>query len=143
MAVFVLDRSKHPLMPCSEKRARLLLERKRARIHRRFPFTIRLVDRTQGESALQELRLKLDPGSKGTGLAIVRTVDARQQHVLHLAELEHRGALIHKKLQQRAAYRGRRRSQNLRYRAPRFDNRARPPGWLPPSLQHRVITVHT
>ena len=30
MAVFVLDRRKKPLMPCSEKRARLLLERGRA-----------------------------------------------------------------------------------------------------------------
>src|SRR5690606_8380479 len=46
MAVFVLDRRKQPLMPCSEKRARLLLARGRARVHRLHPFTIRLVDRT-------------------------------------------------------------------------------------------------
>ena len=30
MAVFVLDRRKKPLMPCSEKRARIMLERWRA-----------------------------------------------------------------------------------------------------------------
>ncbi|WP_235825513.1 RRXRR domain-containing protein [Vreelandella rituensis] len=30
MAVFVLGKNKQPLMPCSEKRARLLLERDRA-----------------------------------------------------------------------------------------------------------------
>ena len=30
MAVFVLDRRKKPLMPCSEKRARIMLERGRA-----------------------------------------------------------------------------------------------------------------
>ncbi|SEQ45981.1 RRXRR protein [Ectothiorhodospira magna] len=30
MAVLVLDKRKKPLMPCSEKRARLLLERGRA-----------------------------------------------------------------------------------------------------------------
>lgn len=30
MAAFVLDKRKKPLMPCSEKRARLLLERKKA-----------------------------------------------------------------------------------------------------------------
>ncbi|MBX9937015.1 MAG: RRXRR domain-containing protein, partial [Burkholderiaceae bacterium] len=30
MSVFVLDRSGRPLMPCTEKRARLLLERQRA-----------------------------------------------------------------------------------------------------------------
>ena len=32
-------------MPCSEKRARLLLKRGRARVARRYPFTIRLIDR--------------------------------------------------------------------------------------------------
>ncbi|MEV7524924.1 RRXRR domain-containing protein [Streptomyces sp. NPDC091371] len=32
----------------------------------------------------------------------------------------------------------RRRSANLRYRAPRHDNRSRPDGWLPPSLRHRI-----
>ena len=44
MSVFVLDVRKRPLMPCSEKRARLLLSRGRARVARRYPFTIRLVD---------------------------------------------------------------------------------------------------
>ena len=47
MSVFVLDKRKKPLMPGSEKRARLLLERGRARIHKMRPFTIRLVDRLQ------------------------------------------------------------------------------------------------
>ncbi len=72
MAVFVLDRSKKPLMPCTEKRARLLLERGRARVHRVQPFTIRLVDRTVEESGTQPLLVKVDPGSKATGIALVR-----------------------------------------------------------------------
>jgi hypothetical protein len=42
MSVFVLDKRKKPLMPCSERRARLLLERGRAVVHRRYPFAIRL-----------------------------------------------------------------------------------------------------
>ena len=75
MAVFVLDRRKKPLMPCSEKRARIMLERGRARIHRMMPFTIRLVDRLQENSVLQPLRLKLDPGSKTTGLALAREAE--------------------------------------------------------------------
>ncbi|MDN7182375.1 RRXRR domain-containing protein, partial [Caballeronia sp. SEWSISQ10-4 2] len=45
MAVFILDRQGLPLMPCTEKRARLLLERGRARVHRVVPFVIRLTDR--------------------------------------------------------------------------------------------------
>ncbi|GAA3895412.1 hypothetical protein GCM10022228_03080 [Halomonas cibimaris] len=70
MAVFVWDKRKQPLMPCSEKRARLLLKRGRAVVHKRYPFTIRLKDRVGGDT--QPLRLKLDPGSKTTGLAMVR-----------------------------------------------------------------------
>ena len=40
--VFVLDRHRKPLMPCTEKRARQLLERGRAVVHKMAPFTIRL-----------------------------------------------------------------------------------------------------
>ena len=69
--VFALDAHKKPLMPCTEKRARQLLERGRAVVHRQFPFTIRLKDRTAEDSAFQNLRLKLDPGSKTTGMAII------------------------------------------------------------------------
>ena len=69
--VFVLDRRHRPLMPCSGKRARLLLERKRAVIHKLHPFTIRLKDRLLEDSVLQDLTLKLDPGSETTGIAVV------------------------------------------------------------------------
>jgi hypothetical protein len=37
MAVFVLDRRKKPLMPCPEKRTRLLLERQKAVVHKIAP----------------------------------------------------------------------------------------------------------
>ena len=140
MSVFVLGKNKKPLMPCSEKRARLLLERGRARVHKMYPFTIRLVDRREG--ATQPLTLKIDPGSKQTGIAIVREdKDEASSTVIALVELKHRGAAISKSLKQRAGFRRRRRGANLRYRAPRFDNRRKPNGWLPPSLQHRVDMV--
>ncbi|MWJ27748.1 HNH endonuclease [Halomonas sp. ZH2S] len=139
MAVFVLDKHKQPLMPCSEKRARLLLERGRAVVHKRYPFTIRLKDRMGGDT--QPLRLGIDPGSKTTGLALMRETNDGQRHVLCLFDLVHRGYSIRKAMEQRAAFRRRRRSKNLRYRAPRFDNRTKPKGWLAPSLQHQVDTV--
>ena len=91
MAVFVLSKRKKPLMPCSEKRARQLLERGRAAVHRLHPFTIRLRDRTEGEA--QPVEIRLDPGSKSTGVAVVRRGDAADQ-VLHLAQIDHRGAKI-------------------------------------------------
>lgn len=50
MAVFVLDKRKQALMSCSEKRARLLLSRRLAVVHRTYPFTIRLKQRVGGEA---------------------------------------------------------------------------------------------
>ena len=142
--VFVLDRHKKPLMPMTPRRARLLLARKRAVVHRLSPFTIRLKDRSVQESMLQPVTLKIDPGSKTTGLALARveeTGEGEVHHALHLADLSHRGEEIRHHLRTRAAYRRRRRSTNLRYRAPRFLNRRRRPGWLPPSLRSRTSNV--
>ena len=153
-------------MPCSEKRANRLLQAGRARVHRRFPFVIRLVDLEQPTCALQPLHLKLDPGSKTTGLAVCRLEERHTpssptlhiSHILFLMELVHRGAAIKAALHSRSAHRRRRRSNNLRYRQPRFFlvvsptgqtacaaqlNRKRKAGWLTPSLQHRVNTTST
>ena len=149
MAVFVLDRRKKPLMPCSEKRARLMLERGRARVHRMVPFTIRLVDRLVENSVLQPVRVAAAPGSKTTGLALVRDADTvdvitgeviRTVVVLMLLELQHRGHAIRDTLTQRGGHRRFRRAR-LRYRPARFNNRTKPEGWLAPSLQHRVDTT--
>ena len=141
MAVFVLDRYQKPLMPCTQKRARKLLGCGRARVHRFFPFAIRLIDRAVGQSILQAIALKTDPSSKITGIAVVRqseTTDTdtgevrRSAHVLCLFDLIHRGGLITKALTARRNMRRRRRG-NLRYRAPRFLNRGNEKnGWLPP-----------
>ena len=148
--VLVVDRRGKPLMPCTEKRARLLLTRRRARIHRLMPMVIRIIDRHQAASSLQPLRVKLDPGSKITGIALVRDADTveassgeikRRATVLLLMELVHRGQQISAALTARRQLRRRRRAQ-LRYRAPRFLNRGNQTrGWLAPSLQHRVNTT--
>lgn len=140
MAVFVLDHHKKPLMPCSEKRARLLLERGRARVHRRVPFVIRLVDRKQPDCALPPLRLKIDAGSKVTGMALVQDKENSTVFVINLFELAHRGHAIRDALTARRAMRRRRRG-NLRYRSPRFLNRKKDNGWLAPSLRHRIDTT--
>jgi 5-methylcytosine-specific restriction endonuclease McrA len=144
--VFVLDRKKRPLMPCSEKRARLLLRRGRAVVHRLHPFTIRLKDRLREESTLQPVVLKVDPGSTVTGVAVVRRAETPagpQDHALHLAEIAHRAASVRERVRKRAAFRRRRRSATLRSRARRFANRRRPEGWLPPSLRSRVGNILT
>jgi hypothetical protein len=136
LAVFVLDKHKKPLMPCSEKRARLLVTRGRAVVHRRHPFSIRLKDPIGGDA--RSVQVKIDPGSKSTGIAVVTDEDGNKPaKILRLFELSHRGPQISEALTARRAFR-RRRGPNLRYQAPRFDNRRRSEGWLAPSLQHRV-----
>ena len=140
MSVFVIDKRKRPLMPCSEKRARLLLKSGRARVHKRYPFTLRLIDRAVDTSKLQPVEIKLDPGSKVTGVAVVHKGNGKSTAVLFLAELAHRGRQISEALTTRSAMRRRRRG-NLRYRPARFDNRTKSAGWLAPSLRHRVETT--
>lgn len=141
--VFVLDKHKQPLMPCSPRRARLLLRSGRARVHKRAPFTIRLVDRTLAESTVEGVQVKIDPGSRATGIAVARTDAAGAMHGLVALEVQHRGAQIHRRMITRAGYRRARRTRNLRHRPARFDNRRRPAGWLAPSLRHRVETTMT
>ncbi|GBU15420.1 hypothetical protein AwPolaro_07980 [Polaromonas sp.] len=107
---------------------------------------IRLIDRKAEDSAFQSVRVKLDPGSKTTGIALVREMaDASASNdiaVLSLMELMHRGCQISKALTARRQMRRRRRSANLRHRAPRFSNRGnKGKGWLPPSLAHRLETT--
>lgn len=132
--VFVLDRHKKPLDPCCEKRARALLTAKQAVIHKRFPFTIRLKARTLTESTTHPVRIKIDPGSKTTGLALLR-----DDTVIMLGELIHKTG-IKAALESRRSLRRGRRNRKTRYRKPRFLNRAnaRTKGKLPPSLVARV-----
>jgi hypothetical protein len=72
MHVFVLDKNRKPLDPCSPARARYLLAKGRAAVFRHYPFTIILKDRTAEESVVHPHRLKLDPGSKVTGLVVLQ-----------------------------------------------------------------------
>jgi hypothetical protein len=142
--VFVLDKHKKPLMPCTPRRARLLLSHQRAVVHRLQPFTIRLKDRIVQESTIQPVVLKIDPGSHTTGIALARveeTAEGEVHHALHLAEVAHRGEAVRDLLRKRASRRRRRRSANLSYRVARFRNRHRPAGWLSPSLRSRIGNI--
>jgi 5-methylcytosine-specific restriction endonuclease McrA len=135
--VFVLDTNKRPLDPIHPGAARLLLNQGKAAVFRRFPFCIILKD-AHPDVPVQDLELKLDPGSKTTGLAILLN-----SNVIWAAELIHRGQQIKNALLSRRQLRRNRRNRKTRYRQPRFLNRTRPEGWLAPSLGHRVESVLT
>jgi 5-methylcytosine-specific restriction endonuclease McrA len=137
--VFVVDTERRPLAPCHPARARRLLTAGKAAVWRRYPFTI-ILKRAVPEAQPAPLRVKLDPGSKVTGLALVDDATGR---VVWAAELAHRGQQVKAHLDQRRACRRSRRQRYTRYRPARFANRRRPKGWLPPSLESRLSNVLT
>jgi 5-methylcytosine-specific restriction endonuclease McrA len=137
--VFVVDTELRPLSPCHPARARQLLTESKAAVWRRFPFTI-ILKWALPDANPEPLRVKIDPGSRTTGLALVN--DATGQ-VVWAAELTHRGQRIHELLLTRRAHRRARRQRHTRYRPARFNNRRRREGWLPPSLESRIGNVLT
>ena len=146
--VLAVDQNGHPLMPCLSKRAYYLRKIKRARIYCMNPFTIQIIDRTVKESALQETEMKLDPGSKTTGLALCVKGQTRGWFAVQAIHIEHRSAQIRDGLTSRRQIRRSRRQRKTRYRAPRFNNRARKPRfaqgysiWLPPSVVSRIENI--
>lgn len=113
-AVFVLDKRGTPLQPTTSARARKLLKQGRAVVARHTPFVIRLKDRAAAESSVDGVELGIDPGSKHIGIALF-TARAAERRGRFSIQIDHRGAAIRKKMQQRAAYRGGRRTRNLRF----------------------------
>jgi RRXRR protein len=137
--VFLLDTCKRPLDPVHPAWARKLLSTGQAAVFRRYPFTL-ILKKEVREPVTQPLRLKLDPGSKTTGIAIVNDASGE---VVFAAELTHRGQQITSALDRRRDVRRSRRQRTTRYRKPRFDNRKKPRGWLAPSIMHRIDTTET
>ena len=136
--VFVVDQNKKPQDPIRPADARGLLDRKEAAVWRMRPFTIIL--KVAVEEEPKPLRVKIDPGSRKTGIVLV---DEESKKVVWAAEIEHRGVAIKKRMDARRALRHSRRNRKTRHREPRFLNRRRPDGWLPPSLLSRVQNIET
>src|SRR5690554_5768355 len=130
LRVFVKNKRGESLMPCSPRKARLLLREGKAKIINYTPFTIQLTYAT-GE-AVQDVLVGVDLGRKHTGIAITS-----ENKVLTKGEVEVRQD-VKKLLDTRHTYRRSRRTRKTRYRKPRFNNRKRQENWLPPSIQSRL-----
>jgi 5-methylcytosine-specific restriction endonuclease McrA len=112
------------------------LNAEKAAVFRMYPLTIIL--KVASTTTPEPITLKIDPGSKTTGIAL-----AQKEKVIFGAELAHRGQAIKASLDSRRSLRRGRRNRHTRYRQARFSNRTRKKGWLAPSLQHRVETTLT
>lgn len=132
MRVYVLNMHGHPMMPCTPRKARLLLKQDRAFVVKRTPFTIQLKFGSSGYK--QPVVLGVDAGSKIVGLAATT-----KDEELFSAELTPRNDVVDL-LSSRRELRRSRRNRTTRYRKPRFDNRTRVKhrGWLAPSVEVKI-----
>ena len=129
--VFIQNKEGNPLMPCSVRKARLLLEKKKAIVVKRFPFTIKLVFGSSGYK--QEIKLGVDSGYENIGFSAVTET---KELISGTVKLDGKTS---DRLTERKMYRRNRRNR-LWHRKPRFLNRSKPKGWLPPSVQRRYDT---
>ena len=130
MFVYVLNCHGHPLMPCSPRKARLLLKAGKAKVARMVPFTLQLLCGSSGYT--QEVSLGIDAGTRHIGVSATT-----EKTVLFEAEVKPRTD-IQALLATRKQFRRARRSRKTRYRQAKFLNRRKPKGWLAPSVQHQV-----
>jgi len=128
--VYILNCHGYPLMPCSPRKAKLLLKAGKAQVVKMVPFTLQLLYGSSGYK--QEVSLGIDAGTQHIG------VSATTEHtVLFEAEAKPRTD-IQELLATRSQFRRARRSRKTRYRQARFLNRKKSEGWLAPSVEHRV-----
>ncbi len=119
-------------MPCSQRKARILLKQKKAKIIHYMPFTIQLLYAT-GE-AKQEIHLGIDMGTKHIGIAITSS-----NNVIAKGEIILRQD-VHQLLLKRKQLRRSRRIRKTRYRRAKFLNR-KSKNLLTPSLQSRFNNI--
>lgn len=131
MKVFVINMHGEPLMPCSPRKARLLLKEGKAIVVQREPFTIQLLHGSTGYK--QDITVGVDTGHTDVGVSIITPTEEIGSYVFKLRND------ISKKLASRLMYRRTRRNR-LRYRECRFRNRtaSRRKGRLAPSVQWKV-----
>ena len=139
--VFVFGSDGRALMPCTMRRARMLIDAGRVRRRDYRPFTIHLKDRAADdrETKVQPVEVRCTPGARRTGIAVVATLKG-EDRVLYQEEIQHRTD-ISRRLAERSAHRRRRRSTKW-YRPRRFDNRRRRNGWLPPTIESIISNQH-
>ena len=131
MNVFVINMHGEPLMPCSPRKARLLLKKGKAKVVQREPFAIQLLHGSSGYK--QSITIGVDTGVKEVGISVKTDSQELFSSVFKLRDN------ISSNIQIKSMYRRARRNR-LRYRQPRFNNRAasKESNKLSPSVRHKI-----
>ena len=157
MVVLVINKNNRPLMPCSARKARILLKKGKATVISKLPFTIQLTYGTRGYT--QEIKLGVDTGDQHIGIGLVQRNKTLLKMDIELRKSMEKKSLINTKRE----YRRSRRYRKTRYRHCKFKHKTirryvynhkkkrfmwkkvstsfttpRPEGWLPPSIQSKV-----
>ena len=130
--VFVGSIDGKPLMPCKPAKARHLLRDGKAKVVGMFPFTIQLL--FECENQTQDISLGIDTGYGNVGFSAITEKNELFSGTLEL------DMKMSQRLSDRRMYRVARRGR-LWYRKPRFNNRKKDDGWLPPSTE-RMYQTH-
>jgi len=128
--VFVLNCHGIALDPCPPRTCRKLLKAHKAKVVEREPFTIQLLYETSSYTG--DFHLGIDTGQNRMGIAVVRGDEVIWQGEVGLRQD------VSELISTRRSLRRSRRSRKTRYRKPRFDNREKEEGSLPPSVQQKV-----
>ena len=142
--VILLDKHKKPAGFTTEAHLRRLCRQKRAVIYRKFPCVAILMDRdTRDFAGIRTYRIKIDPGAKHTGIAIVCN---ETNEVMFFMQIEHRGETIKKAMDTKRGARRNRRARETRYRRCKFKagrsyDSSRGEGWLPPSVKSTADNI--
>ena len=127
----VVSSTGKPLMPCSPKRARILMSKGKAiPRHLKGLFYIKLTDRSDGD--VQSVAVGIDPGSRYEGY----TVKSANRTFVNVNSLAVNGRGIKEAMESRSNSRRARRYRKNPYRANKL-NRSRSKGWVPPSTKAR------
>ena len=132
--VFVKNADGTPLAPTKRfAHVRKMLRDGQAVVFSHDPFTIQFTSQ-HDTGPVAHMSLGIDVGSKHVGLSVV---DDTQEHLaMQVDLLEDESRRIAKRRETRRT----RRHYTVEHRKPRFDNRRRFEGWLPPSIQHKLDT---
>lgn len=127
--VFVLNKDGKPLMPTTERKARLLRQSGKARRVSCNPYQIQLLHGSSGY--VQPVDAGIDAGYGEVGFSAVSPTEE-----LLGGELTLLTGMVERR-KERAMYRRTRRSRR-RHRQPRGNRQHQPEGWLAPSIQHKL-----
>ena len=119
------------LMPCKPAKAKKLLENNKAIVIKYKPYTIQLLFKC--ENKVQNVKLGIDSGSKFIGFSAITDKSELISGTVFLDDK------TSSRQTERRMYRRGRRNKKW-YRKPRFLNRKKPAGWLPPSIQRKYDT---